>query len=190
MKAREWMTAQPACCTPDDSLQHAAREMQGQDCGCIPIIEDQHDHRLVGLVTDRNIACRGVAAGMNPDTPLSQVTSPAPKSCDLDDDVETVERIMAEEQVRRVPVVDSRNRAHLGTRPVVGHRVQHQLRAVRHAAHQLDLAAVVPSERDRPEVNRAPVDDPDLGTVGPHYNGARRHHQGRIPAERYRSDRL
>lgn len=110
MKARELMTAQPACCTPDDSLQHAAREMQGQDCGCIPIIEDQHDHRLVGLVTDRDIACRGVAAGMNPDTPLSQVMSPAPKSCDLDDDVETVERIMAEEQVRRVPVVDSRNR--------------------------------------------------------------------------------
>jgi CBS domain-containing protein len=108
MKARELMSAQPACCTPDDTIQEAARLMRDGDCGCIPVVEDKRDNRLVGVITDRDIACRCTAEGKGPETTVSHTMSQNPKCCGPDDDVQAVERIMAEEQVRRVPVVDDR----------------------------------------------------------------------------------
>jgi CBS domain-containing protein len=110
MKARELMSAQPACCTPSDTVREAARLMKEHDCGCIPVVEDQESNRLVGTITDRDIACRCVAAGKGPDTPVGEVMSRDPKSCGPEDDITTVERIMAEAQVRRVPLVDQRSR--------------------------------------------------------------------------------
>jgi CBS domain-containing protein len=111
MKARELMTAQPACCTPEETVGDAARLMREHDCGCIPVVEDKETERLVGVITDRDIACRCAAEDMGPDTPVSEVMSRDPKCCGPDDDVDRVERIMAETQVRRVPVVDERGRA-------------------------------------------------------------------------------
>lgn len=108
MKARELMTAQPACCTPDETVGEAARLMKEHDCGCIPVVEDKETDRLVGVVTDRDIACRCTAEGKGPDTPVAEAMSRDPKCCSPDDDVDRVERIMAEAQVRRVPVVDQR----------------------------------------------------------------------------------
>ncbi|HET6579121.1 MAG TPA: CBS domain-containing protein [Gemmatimonadales bacterium] len=108
MKARELMSAQPACCTPDDSIQEAARLMRDGDCGCVPVVENKRDNRLLGVITDRDIACRCTAEGKGPETPVSHTMSQNPKCCGPDDDVEVVERIMAAEQVRRVPVVDAR----------------------------------------------------------------------------------
>jgi CBS domain-containing protein len=106
MKARELMTAKPACCTPDDTVGHAARLMKEHDCGCIPVVEDKETERLVGVVTDRDIACRCTAEDKGPDTRVAEVMSRDAKCCGPDDDVDGVERIMAEAQVRRVPVVD------------------------------------------------------------------------------------
>jgi CBS domain-containing protein len=106
VKARELMSAQPACCTPDDSIQKAARMMRDCDCGCIPVVEDTKSNRLVGVITDRDIACRCTADGRGPDTRVSEAMTREPRSARPDDDVETVERIMADLQVRRVPVVD------------------------------------------------------------------------------------
>lgn len=108
MKARELMSAQPACCTPDETVGEAARLMKEHDCGCIPVVEDKETDRLVGVVTDRDIACRCTAEGKGPDTPVAEAMSRDPKCCSPDDDVDRVERIMAEAQVRRVPVVDQR----------------------------------------------------------------------------------
>jgi CBS domain-containing protein len=72
------------------------------------VVEDKESNRLVGVVTDRDIACRCTAEGKGPETPVKEAMSPDPKCCGATDDVETVEKIMAEEQVRRVPVVDDR----------------------------------------------------------------------------------
>ncbi len=108
MKARELMTAQPACCTPDETVADAARLMKEHDCGCIPVVEDKETGRLVGVVTDRDIACRCTAEDKGPDTRVDEVMSRDPKCCGPDDDVDRVEQIMAEAQVRRVPVVDER----------------------------------------------------------------------------------
>jgi CBS domain-containing protein len=103
MEAHEIMTRDPACCTPDQTVQDAARLMQDHDCGCIPVVDDTG--RLVGVITDRDLACRCLAAGLGPDTSVAEVMSLSPSCCEPDDDLQYVERIMEERQVRRVPVV-------------------------------------------------------------------------------------
>lgn len=108
MKASELMTAQPACCTPDQTIREAAQLMREHDCGCLPVVEDKRSNKLLGVVTDRDIACRCTAEGKGPDTPVKEAMSRNPTCCGPDDDVDSVEKIMAEEQVRRVPVVDER----------------------------------------------------------------------------------
>jgi CBS domain-containing protein len=108
VKARELMSAQPACCTPEDSIQQAARLMSECDCGCIPVVEGTSSKRLVGVITDRDIACRCVADGKGPETKVSEAMTRNPATVRPDDDVGSVERIMAEKQVRRVPVADER----------------------------------------------------------------------------------
>ncbi|HTI05709.1 MAG TPA: CBS domain-containing protein [Gemmatimonadales bacterium] len=110
MKARELMTSEPACCTPEQTLQQAAQLMRKHDCGCIPVVENTATNRLVGVVTDRDITCRCTAAGHTPDTAVRAAMSRDPKSCKPDDGVEIVERIMSAAQVRRVPVVDDHGR--------------------------------------------------------------------------------
>ena len=106
MQVREIMTQQPACCTPDETMQRAAQLMKEHDCGCLPVVEDTRTKRVIGTVTDRDLACRGVAGGKGPDTPVRQVMSKDPTCCRPEDDVREVERVMGEKQVRRVPVVD------------------------------------------------------------------------------------
>jgi CBS domain-containing protein len=108
MEAREIMTPDPACCTPDYTVRDAAQLMQEHDCGCIPVVEDARRRRLVGVVTDRDLACRCLAAGLGPETTVAEVMSVSPSCCAPEDDVQYVERIMEERQVRRVPVIDVR----------------------------------------------------------------------------------
>ena len=106
MKAREIMTGDPACCTPTDTARHVAALMVDCDCGCVPVVSDLETQRLVGVVTDRDLATRGLARGLGPETPVRDLMTDNPSCCGPDDDLAAVERIMAERQVRRVPVVD------------------------------------------------------------------------------------
>jgi CBS domain-containing protein len=106
MKAREIMTADPACCTPDTIAAEAARLMEQHDCGCIPVVEGERSHRLIGVLTDRDLALRGLARGGGPGTPVRELMSEDVGWCTPETDVREVERIMAERQVRRVPVID------------------------------------------------------------------------------------
>jgi CBS domain-containing protein len=107
MKAREIMTAAPACCTPDDTAEHAARLMSDRDCGCLPVVSDTTGRRVVGVVTDRDLATRALAQGRGPETRVSEVMTADPSCCREDDDLQAVERVMTDRQVRRVPVVDN-----------------------------------------------------------------------------------
>lgn len=106
MKAEEIMTANPACCTPDDTVERAAALMEENDCGCIPVVEDQETRKLAGVVTDRDIALRGVGRGHDASTPVRELMSSDVSCCTPDSDIEEAERIMEERQVRRVPVID------------------------------------------------------------------------------------
>ena len=79
--------------------------MKQEDCGSIPVVEGGH---LVGIVTDRDIVVRGIAAGMDPKTQrVSKVMSAGPVTVGPDEDVMDAEKKMADRQIRRLPVVES-----------------------------------------------------------------------------------
>lgn len=106
MRVRDIMTPDPACCTPDSTAQEAALLMKEHDCGAIPVVEQRQSRRLVGIVTDRDLAIRGLAAGKGPETPVRELMTQAPVTCNPDDEVEIVREVMVARLVRRVPVVD------------------------------------------------------------------------------------
>jgi CBS domain-containing protein len=110
MQVRKMMTSNPACVTPEESAREAARLMKEHDCGLIPVVESRDSRRLVGVITDRDIAVRLVGEGKGGDTKVSDVMSRDPSCASPDTDIGEVERIMSERQVRRVPIVDSAGR--------------------------------------------------------------------------------
>jgi CBS domain-containing protein len=108
VRVRDIMTPDPASCTPDSSAGEAARLMRDNDCGSIPVVESSQRKKLVGTVTDRDLAVRGLAEGKGPDTPVQELMTASPVTCGPDDEVETVREVMVARLVRRVPVVDDR----------------------------------------------------------------------------------
>ena len=110
MQAREIMSKDPRTVTPDLTVREAARLMKDEDVGVLPVVEAQgSDKRLVGMVTDRDIAIRVVAEGRTGDEArVRDIMSGSPKTCRENDNVDDVLELMGREQVRRVPVVDDR----------------------------------------------------------------------------------
>lgn len=102
MKVADVMTAEVDVVKPDQTIQQAASFMLRADAGSIPVCDGE---KLVGMVTDRDIAVRAVAEGMGPDTPVRETMSDEVLYCFEDDDVEDVAAKMSESQVRRMPVV-------------------------------------------------------------------------------------
>jgi len=105
MQAKEIMTKTPSVVTPDTSAQDAARMMQSEDVGVLPVVDAPGSRRLVGLITDRDIAIRVVAEGRT-SAKVSDAMTSDPKTCKPDDDVKDVMALMGREQVRRIPIVD------------------------------------------------------------------------------------
>ncbi len=107
MLARDIMTPDPVCATPQDSVQKVATLMRDRHFGCLPVVTAQDNRSLLGIVTDRDLAVRVLAAGRPLDTPVGEVMSSGVSCCQADTRVEDVEEIMMQRQVRRVPVVDA-----------------------------------------------------------------------------------
>ena len=108
IEVKDIMTPDPACSTPDTTLQRVAEMMVENDCGEIPVVENIASMKPVGVITDRDIVCRTVAKGLNPlsltasecmTTPCVTVTPDTP----LDECC----RVLEENQIRRVPVADA-----------------------------------------------------------------------------------
>jgi CBS domain-containing protein len=108
--ARNIMTDNPVVVTPESSAQDAARMMQDNDCGSLPVVESRNSMKLVGMVTDRDLAIRVLARGQGADTPVREAMTRNVSSVKMDDDLNAIERIMSGQQVRRVPVVDGEGR--------------------------------------------------------------------------------
>jgi CBS domain-containing protein len=104
MKVKHLMTPDPCCCSPDDSIGAVAGMMRDNDCGSVPVMDAG---RVVGIVTDRDLAVRALARGMSADSKVSDVMTVSPQCCSEDDDVHSVEHVMSERQVRRVPIVNA-----------------------------------------------------------------------------------
>lgn len=107
MKAREIMTSNVECVTRQDSLTRAAQIMRDSDVGSVPVVDDHKTMRLVGMITDRDIAVRHVAGDNNPECSVGDhMSSGNIHTARADDDVDAVMRTMKAEQIRRVPVVE------------------------------------------------------------------------------------
>ena len=108
MKIMEIMTRDPELIDPDTSIRDAAKRMKDEDIGALPVGEND---RLIGMVTDRDIAMRGVAEGRAPETtPVRDVMSEKILYCFEDDSVESVLKNMGDNQVRRLPVMSREKR--------------------------------------------------------------------------------
>ena len=107
MKVSEVMTRSVATVSPEQTAQEAATFMLNNDAGSIPVTEGE---RLIGMITDRDIAVRGIANGRGPDTSVRELMSSNVICAKVGDDVDEVATRMSEAQVRRLPVVDEDER--------------------------------------------------------------------------------
>jgi CBS domain-containing protein len=107
MKVSEVMTSDVATVRPDQPVQEAASFMLNADAGSIPVTEGD---RLIGMITDRDIAVRGIAKGYGPDTPVRELMTNDIVCARIDDEVEEVANKMSEAQVRRLPVIDEQEK--------------------------------------------------------------------------------
>ena len=110
MKCSEVMTKDPSCCLRTDSAFDAAQLMKSEDVGPIPIVSDKQTKNLVGIVTDRDLALKVVAEGLDPkQTKIEEIMTTGVMTCGPDDDVSEVLELMEQHHVRRIPIVDDQD---------------------------------------------------------------------------------
>jgi CBS domain-containing protein len=107
MKISEVMTRDVKTVRPDQTAKEAAKFMLNEDAGSMPVSDGD---QLIGMITDRDIAVRGVAKGHGPDTPVRELMTDEIICAREDDDIEEVATKMSRAQVRRIPVVDASNK--------------------------------------------------------------------------------
>jgi CBS domain-containing protein len=105
------MTEDPVCCLPGDTVDQAAQLMKDDDVGSIPVVTDQKTKRLIGIITDRDLAIKVVAPAREVSAvKVEEVMTRDPVTCHADDDLQEAIDAMEMHQVRRIPVVDDNNR--------------------------------------------------------------------------------
>jgi CBS domain-containing protein len=118
MKCNEVMTKDPVCCLPGDTVDQAAQLMSDENVGPIPVVADKKTKRLLGIVTDRDLAVKVVApARQIQSVTVEEVMSRDPVTCHADDDLQKAVDAdlqkavdaMEKHQVRRIPVVDDKD---------------------------------------------------------------------------------
>lgn len=107
MKISDVMTTDVETVTADQTAQDAARFMLRAEAGSIPVCEGD---KVIGMITDRDIAVRGVAEGLGPDTPIRDLMTDGIVCARTGDDVQAIAAKMSEAQVRRLPVLDEQDR--------------------------------------------------------------------------------
>lgn len=105
MLVKEVMSSTAITIDENENLKAAARKMRDMDIGCLPVCQTDGD--LTGIVTDRDIICRGVADGLDTDAMIvSDVMSKDLTWCNINEDIEDAIRLMENQQIRRLPVLD------------------------------------------------------------------------------------
>jgi CBS domain-containing protein len=107
-KVRDVMTQRPRCVSADTPVTQAAALMESEDVGGVPVLDGE---QLAGMVTDRDIVTRAVALGKDPrGMPVREVASRDIVVTGPDEDLSDALQLMAQHQVRRLPVIDDENR--------------------------------------------------------------------------------
>ena len=110
-KCSEVMTREPVCCEPGDSVTQVAMLMKSEDVGSIPVVDSRQQRKLIGIVTDRDLVVKVLAGGKTADqATVRDAMTPSPEHCREDDDVKKAVDLMADRQVRRMPIVDTSGR--------------------------------------------------------------------------------
>jgi len=111
MTCREMMTPNPACCQAEDTVVTAAMMMKSGNYGAVPVVSDRTEMKVVGIVTDRDLAMKVIAEQRDLyKTTVDDVMSKNLVTCDMDDDYDDVLKAMRKNQIRRLPVVDNNER--------------------------------------------------------------------------------
>lgn len=143
MQVKNIMTKNPACCTPDSTLQEVAHMMEMYDCGCIPVIQDHQSKRPIGTITDRDITIRALGENKNPlEMKASDIMTPDIVTVTPETSLEDCLNTMEDRQIRRVLVADKNGRC-------IG--IVAQADIVEHGAHSARTADFIRevSESDR-----------------------------------------
>lgn len=104
MKVTDLMTTDVACVQPSDTIQQAAQIMQSRNVGSVPVCSDK---KVVGMVTDRDICIKAVAKGSSADASVQECMTTKVVSCTPETDAHEAADLMANNQIRRLPVCDS-----------------------------------------------------------------------------------
>jgi|SRR5947209_593219 len=108
MICRQVMTGNPQYCLATDTATRVAKIMRIEDIGSVPVCASRGNRRLIGIVTDRDLALQVIAEGRDPSTTKVQdIMTREPHTCHVDEDVETAIQRMESNQVRRLPVIDN-----------------------------------------------------------------------------------
>lgn len=106
-KCKDVMTQDPVCCLPTDTVSKAAQLMKDENVGSIPVVEDEETMKLIGIVTDRDLALQVVAPEWDAETKqVDEVMTYEVITCRADDDLQKAVDAMAQHQLRRMPVID------------------------------------------------------------------------------------
>jgi CBS domain-containing protein len=111
MRVSECMTRDVQVVKPDQPIREAAQFMLKAAAGSMPVCDGE---RLVGMITDRDIAVRAVAEGLGPDTPVRQAMTDHVDYCFDDEEIEEVAMKMSDSQVRRFPVISRGDKRLIG----------------------------------------------------------------------------
>jgi CBS domain-containing protein len=109
-RVREIMTEDPESVTPDTTVVDVAKKMRDLDVGMIPVVDSAENRRLKGVITDRDLAVRVLAAGKDGKVKVSEYMTEQVETVNKNDTVREVFNVMKREQVRRVPVTDREGR--------------------------------------------------------------------------------
>ena len=110
MKCKDVMTQKVVCCFPDDSVEKAAKKMKKNNIGSLPILKNKENKKLIGIITDRDLALKVVGKNHNPEsTKIKKIMTKNVVTCLANDDLQKALDLMAENQLRRIPVVDKKN---------------------------------------------------------------------------------
>jgi len=103
------MTHDPVFCLASDTVDRAAQLMRQEDVGSLPVIDNHQNKRLLGIITDRDIALKVAAEKRDANMRAEEVMTRNPVTCRADNDIQVALNAMASNQVRRIPVVDEKN---------------------------------------------------------------------------------
>ena len=102
------MTKDITCCLPKDTVDLVAQSMKRQDIGALPVVDSESTKKLIGIVTDRDLALKVVADGLDPrQTRIEGVMARNLVTCGVQDDLQSALDAMSQSQLRRIPVVDN-----------------------------------------------------------------------------------